>query len=491
MRLLLIFWLACCVSMAAAQTEPAKFTREQWQADVDVLQRAYETLHPGLLRYNTPAEMAKNFAALRSALNADRTLAEGYMALSQFAATVSCGHTYANFTNQAMAIRLALLENTNRVPFYFRWAGDRMIVTRDFTAAGLLPRGTEVRTINGAAVGDILRAMMTIARADGHNDAKRRAQLEVQGTERYETFDVFLPLFYPNTGNKFRLAIQTPGAAQREIEVPALSYAERLATRPAAVDNERGGWVLDTANPRVAWLTMPNWALYRSKWDWKAFLQQSFEQLVARNTPALVIDLRGNEGGLDIGTEILPHLTEQALPAYAPARRVRYRKVPDDLLPYLDTWDSSFKDWGEAVKPFDARFFDLDRTGGKAGEPIVAPRAPRYTGKVYVLIGATNSSATFQFAEQVQRTRLATLVGQTTGGNRRGINGGAFFFLSLPNSRIELDVPLIGTFPSGEPADAGIVPDVQVDITAEAIAAGRDVEREAVMALLPKAAPAK
>ena len=40
------------------------------------------------------------------------------------------------------------------------------------------------------------------------------------------------------------------------------------------------------------------------------------------------------------------------------------------------------------------------------------------------------------------------MVGQVTGGNLRGINGGAFFFLNLPNSRLEIDLPLIGQFPT-------------------------------------------
>ena len=45
-----------------------------------------------------------------------------------------------------------------------------------------------------------------------------------------------------------------------------------------------------------------------------------------------------------------------------------------------------------------------------------------------VLVNAANSSATFQFAKLVKDNQLGTLVGQPTGGNQRGINGGAFFF---------------------------------------------------------------
>jgi hypothetical protein len=105
---------------------------------------------------------------------------------------------------------------------------------------------------------------------------------------------------------------------------------------------------------------------------------------------------------------------------------------------------------------------------------------------VFVLIGAVNSSATFDFARAVRRAGVGTLVGQTTGGNLRGINGGAFFFLNLPNSHIELDLPLIGQFPLEPQPDAGLRPDIEVQPGAADLAAGRDVELAAVrQALLP------
>jgi hypothetical protein len=52
----------------------------------------------------------------------------------------------------------------------------------------------------------------------------------------------------------------------------------------------------------------------------------------------------------------------------------------------------------------------------------------------------------------------------------------------LPRSGIELDVPLIGQFPAGDPPDAGLQPDVLIVPTVRDIALGRDAELEAVRA---------
>ncbi|MBC7805157.1 MAG: hypothetical protein H7145_03305 [Akkermansiaceae bacterium] len=49
-----------------------------------------------------------------------------------------------------------------------------------------------------------------------------------------------------------------------------------------------------------------------------------------------------------------------------------------------------------------------------------------FVGHLYVLVDSSNSSATFQFAKVIKQNNLGTLVGQPTGGNQRGINGGHF-----------------------------------------------------------------
>ena len=130
------------------------------------------------------------------------------------------------------------------------------------------------------------------------------------------------------------------------------------------------------------------------------------------------------------------------------------------------------------------QFYRLRRDADdKLGETI-APTLSTFTGRLWVLIGATNSSATFEFAQTIRQNRLGTLVGQTTGGNQRGINGSAFFFLRLPKTGIELDLPLIGQFPDGDRPDAGLLPDVLVVPSVGDIKMGRDIELDAALTLI-------
>lgn len=204
------------------------------QADAAILRRAYEALHPGLHRYNTPAQIDAAFRALESEFQQDRTLADAYLAFSVLAAKVKCGHTYANFFNQSSTVQAALFQGP-RIPFHFRWLGDRMIVTRSFASDPRLRAGTEVLALNGQPVAEILARLMTVARADGNNDAKRVAYLQVDGLSRYEAFDIFCSLFFPSDSPWVTLRVRAPEAPDiQTVQAPAATYAGRLAAVAAS-----------------------------------------------------------------------------------------------------------------------------------------------------------------------------------------------------------------------------------------------------------------
>lgn len=289
------------------------------------------------------------------------------------------------------------------------------------------------------------------------------------GTDRLETFDIFQGLIRPPKDGVFRVRFRNPGGRTMNGEFAALTAGQRRATRHTLETNGTSEpfwtWAMIDG---VALLTMPNWAMFNSKWDWKPWLKDRLDSLAGAK--GLIIDLRDNEGGNDCGDVILARLAAGDLNFSGYRELVRFRQTPKDLDPYLDTWDDSFRTIGSKAINVGNGFFEL----GKEQSNIIPAVGPRLALPVAALVGPTCSSATFSFARRAQESGLVRLFGEPTGGNLRGINGGAYFFVRLPNSGLEFDVPIKGYFPATPQPDRGVLPDVVVRPMPADIAAGRD-----------------
>jgi hypothetical protein len=152
------------------------------------------------------------------------------------------------------------------------------------------------------------------------------------------------------------------------------------------------------------------------------------------------------------------------------------------LAKYLDTYSDELKaalQKGVAenlYKKAENGFFEILPNESVTTFPAIEPYENNFRGETYIISDASNASATFQFLNYARENRLATIVGQETGGNRQGINGGNYFFLNLPRSKIEIDVPVYYFAPFGARKDESVAPDVPVKRAPEDV--GNDFDRE-------------
>ncbi|GAA4009745.1 S41 family peptidase [Sphingomonas humi] len=457
-------------ALAADQPAPPDLA-----GDVAILREALK-LHPGLYRYNSPAAFEGRLQRFAAEFSAAPNLAGRYLALTRLTAAIRCGHSYGNFFNQRKAVAAALFDRPTRLPLHFVWIDRAMVVVRH--PGGSLQPGTRVLRLNGEDPARLRDRLLPLIRADGHNDAKRVSLLEVRGDDEIETFDVFQGLLAPPTGGEHRLEVIDPSGRRQTLSLPAIGLAARQATKTGPeVKEAEPLWQWTMRADGIAVLTMPGWALWNSKWDWKGWLNDRLDSLSCAR--GLVVDLRDNEGGADCGDLILARLIDRPWTPPLLEQRLRFRRTPAALDRYLDTWDDSFRTLGEKATDLPNGFFLRP-----AGEDTlsIAPAGKRLPVRVAVLTGPVNSSATFQFANNFRAIGGGKLYGRTTGGNRRGINGGCFFFVRLPASGLEFDLPLVGYFPGGNQPDEGLRPDVAVMPTIADIAAGRDpvLDRAAV-----------
>jgi Peptidase family S41 len=474
--------LASAQTVAAAPTA-AGLTEEQAKFDVSVAKRALIELHPALTKYNTQTEMDTAFARFEARGNAARNVTEMYLAATELAAAIRCGHTWTNTLNQAGAVKTALMEAPNKLPFHITPIESRWLVTA--SAVKEIKRGDEILAINGATGPDIVKTMMPYLRADGSSDNKRIVQLS-HDRNATSMMDLVWPLLSPPVDGRYNLQVRHADGRTENIAIAATTLAARKSALEKQDIKERDeAWTLKIEND-VATMTLPTFSFWRSNFNASKWIDESFAKLNAEKVAQLIIDIRDNEGGDGaINRALLSHLLKQKFTWPATQSITSYERAPYILAKYLDTWDYSFFDrTGNVEKLGERRYLFAPKAQRNVADRTIAPKPTAFAGKTYLLIGGENSSATFQLAYLVKLSGAAALVGQRTGGNLRGLNGGELAWVTLPNSGVAIDIPLIASNPIEAQPDSSIEPDILVKRTFDARAADRDLEMEAVMRII-------
>ncbi|MBS1797428.1 MAG: hypothetical protein JSS81_26635 [Acidobacteria bacterium] len=470
-------------------------TGDEMRGDLEVLRRTLTTIHPGVYRYIAPAALDRAFADAAARLGPAASEGEFLVVVAQLVSRIDCGHTFANPLNQEKDFRARVFDRRALLPFYFRLIDDRMLVTAD-ASPEKLARGSEILKIDGVPVTEIVARLLTVTRADGTSTRGHRLdslQLTREEAERFALFDLYYPLFFPVKNDSFEFVVRDFKTGKiRTFRAAALTKSERsaaMAARFGPPPTYDDGWRFELRrNGTLGYLKIANsltWRLTTVKF--KEFLAAAFRELRARDVANLVIDLRGNGGGdMEPGFELARYLASKTLPPYAASRRlVRSVGPQPELAKYLDTYSdellAGLKNGlpATAYKKAENGYYELLPDEKLESFPAVEPAADSFRGRAFVIADASNASATFQFLDYVKTHRLATIVGQPTGGSRQGINGGNYFFLHLPASRIEIDIPVYFQAPLAPQKDESVIPDVPVKRRPSDV--GRDVDREMIL----------
>ncbi len=398
-----------------------------------------------------------------------------YLFASRIAAAVRCGHTWTNPLNQGQAVQQAL-NVLPALPLHVRLLENRLLVTA--SADPKVPVNAELLTIDGRKPTALVSEFMPYLRSDGNSDGKRLSQIDsnVDGG----AMDRLLPLLHPPRADGYTLRFHLPKGPANEVVdrtiheavVAAMPVTERESKLIAAgMSPEAINWQFKIEGD-TATITLPTFAFWQSDFDWRGYLQRSFDTLADRKIDKLILDLRQNEGGDDaIGNELQSHLLTTAF--IVPAKRLEsaYERAPYDLARFMDTWDFSFFDrTGKVVRGEGRNWLFREQPVDNRIEPAARP----YRGHVVLLTGPRMSSAGFLIARNLKASGSATLVGQSTGGNLRGLNGGQLAWLVLPISGVSIDIPLIASFSKNPQPDHGVFPDIAVRTRVEDVAAGID-----------------
>ncbi|MGF1923523.1 MAG: S41 family peptidase [Bacteroidia bacterium] len=498
MKILSTIFLLVIGMSSFGQSTFRKLQPEEMQKELSIIQATFDQIHPGTYRFNSEAQVKDIFKQAKLAASKPMPEDSYMILLSQLTAEIKCGHTYLNYWNQDKTITERLYSKSF-LPLLFKIVNDKIIITNHLSGYASIVAGDEIRSINGIKSKEIIRKLLTVSQTDGRNGKSRQinnlniAPLDIS-EDNYNLFDIYFPLFFPSAfnGSTYAISIKTFTGKHETLKVKAMTKSERQDAYQAKfgkIPTNEQNWSYSMLDRKTGYLKIGDFETWNWKSDYKKYLDSVFNSLSSSHVENLIIDVRGNGGGDDEARDqVLSYLARRPFGCEDRVRKLyKFLAVPDSLSTYLKTWDKTFKQAKDpaAFKLSSEGLYEKVNQAAIPCDPI-KPKANAFIGKQFLLTDASNSSATFRMAQIFQKEDMGLVVGEPTGGSKQGINGGQLFFLRLPFSKLEIDIPLIWGAAVKKQSDEGVKPNVMSRTTQKSIYAGEDAQLNKVLQLINK-----
>ncbi len=476
------FLLAARVAAADAMDSPAGhrlLSVVEQEADLELLWRALSTAHSGIDRYEDLVTVEARFHALIREIERPAPALDFLAKVAAFNASLNCGHLYTIATG---AIRREVLE-AGRLPLAIRAVDGRIYVWSDLSNAAAIPRGSQILSINGRSTREILQLINPRVPTDGFIETRKAHLLNRLARPTYQGFDLYYSLYVERPTDFHVRYRDAHTGAEIEVSLPGVTYSQKRTRLMESEGETPGNSLLPPQfeiheERNAALLSLPRSHHRDGDPDFAVLLHALIEQMATIGIDNLVIDVRGNNGGNDDhGPLILSHLVEAPFRYYRGLfkRRLDLSEFkPFVQEPRTDDWYTPEPEW--YVRDRKGRYWELPEDGGYHLLQEVVPRPKPFLGAVYVLADGGSFSSGAQIAAMFHAFGRAMLIGEETGGDYAGPDGGQALPITLPNSEIQVRIPLLRSLNAFQswPLGRGAVPDCTVGRSIDDTLDGRD-----------------
>ena len=445
MRKIWIGALLLCNSYLSAQV--VTLSREEQKEEFAIVQQLLVEAHPNLYLYGFDPEAIQQ-------ITQNIVLREHQKNLSAYISGIKNAHTWV----------IPPVEVTKKSPLFplqLKLVQNRIFIDKDYGNTNL--RGHELIAINGKNIEEIIKSFKPYYAIDGEIDAtyslirdfhQPRIQTIWEGlSENYELTIKNNDSSYTKTVKA--ISYQTLNIAERKTKGWEFKIIDSLKTAYLDIN-----LFTDTAFSKN----------HVQTWKFRKFIRQSFRKIEKYQPLHLIIDVRGNQGGLlENAAFLYAYLTDSSFVVsketqirlikkpktsaktnfarYMVPRRVHYRKKSDDII----------------LK----KHISLKK---------IKPKKNTYQGKLSVIIdGKTNSAASI-FATLVRRDNRGKLIGTENRNSAHCFTAGKSLIVTLPYSKIKVAIPLTGLmFLDNAPIGRGLTPDQAIDLEIEEFRKQKDV----------------
>lgn len=456
---------------ASVASQSQFFNQEQLKEDFGIFRGALEEAHPGLYWYRSKEEMDSTFNRVFESLDHEMTEHAFYKAIVPVVSKIGCGHTWAAAT---VKLQKKLWNEGKVLPLSLKFIQDKAYCFRiNSSQQTLIQPGNEILSINNFPIDSLINISYSLHFGDGLINTGKLRILEREFSNYYTLFidqpDLYEIEFIDKSGNR------------KIDQIRALTYEEihRVSPERKASEVKPNIELQFPESPKTAILTIKefdDWKEGKRKKKFEAVLKQCFESIYSAETDNLIIDLRNNTGGNEeYGLNLYSYLINKPFIGY---KQIDFKTTSFSFRKYTTTPRIEYFAIKTVLKHEKVNDSTYLLKNDKATKEF-NPSFPQFAGNLYILINGSSFSTTSDFTALVHSNKIATFIGEETGGSYVGNSSDYELQLVLPNTKIRVGIPISRYWTNVSPTDEqgrGTMPDYPLSPSIQDLLDGVDTE---------------
>ena len=433
--------------------------------DLELLRQALDKYHTGMYWYTPKDSVEAAFQRASEAITEDLNVLAFHKIIAPLVALSREDHT--NIFLPAI-VKETVRQRAQLFPLRVTFLGKECYVIQNGSNDNAIAAGMKITKINGETIENIVGKIGNLFSSDGY--VQRVKYSDLRGLQ----FAVFYYYYY---GNQSRFTLELEG---QTVEIDALGLQEISANIVSRYEGESGSslekenlefTIINDSTAYIAFHTFDTGDIGENATNKKLspFLESSFATISDRGIKYLIVDLSENTGGNEGNENLVYSYLGENYQKYISVRAKAQKVILDNGVdkPIKLTTFGFFERVFANRKMEDGSYERKENVGfglmAYKKEPLY-----KFEGELYVLISPVTYSGGSELANMIYTNDLATFVGEETGGGYYGNTSGYGEELTLPHSKITVDVPSLkfemnvnDTLPFGR----GVIPHHEVIAT--------------------------
>jgi hypothetical protein len=260
----------------------------QLNEDVGVLRKNLEKYHPGIYWYTSKERFDQTWDSLTLHIRKPMSDAEFLKLVLPVVAKVQCAHTLFYPSKEILA-------TGSRFPFDVKFINGRGYIISDSSNESSIPKGSELLSINGQSMKEIVQLLLPSLEAQGGNPGWKYVILE-NDFHNYYYYEI-------SQADNFRIEYINHENGQKEFVMVSGSSSDvrrrhwknwySVETGPPLKMNV----LAESSTAVISIRSFSRGRYVQYKQDFNKLIEQYFKEIQTKAIRNLIIDVRGNEGG--------------------------------------------------------------------------------------------------------------------------------------------------------------------------------------------------